>query len=149
MFQVNDCFCPDEDDADEDFVPLIDILDAMVTSYFEREDVNAPENLAIVYDMLRKHDDKFSKPPDTYSAKELLNSLLSENPLTAFQLHRQETLNKMIKNTETSNIKAFINLIWYHCFLLLRAYIVSNPDENTVNFTRQASTETTAQFSRV
>lgn len=66
---MNDCFFSDEDNTDEDLVPPKYILDGMVTSYFKREDVIAPENRAIVYVMLREHDDKFSKKPDTYSDK--------------------------------------------------------------------------------
>ncbi|KAK3716722.1 hypothetical protein QZH41_000930 [Actinostola sp. cb2023] len=55
FFKVCDVYCcEDGPSTDEDFTIPVDMLDRMVCSYFEREDVPVPEDLATVYDNLNE-----------------------------------------------------------------------------------------------
>jgi ATP-dependent DNA helicase PIF1 len=148
FFEVNDAYtCSDSGHAtDEDFTIPNDILDGMVTSYFEREDINAAEDLGNVYDKINQDESQYSQPPESFNVNQFLTSLLIANPVTQKQHQQNEILNVLLTNQETNKIQAFINLIWYHFFLLFRSRIAEDPDEVTVQFTRQVFTGVTGEL---
>jgi len=144
FFKVCDVYCcEDGPSTDEDFTIPVDMLDRMVCSYFEREDVPVPEDLATVYDNLNESENQYAYLPEQFDIHQFLTSMLNESPSTPKQQRMNEIINGLISN---QNILPFIKLIWYHCFLIFCDRIPDDPEEVVIEFSRQAFTGITAEL---
>lgn len=90
--------------TDDDFIFPDDMFDGVVTSYFERENVNVVEDLGTVYGILKQHESQYAQPPESFDIDALLTSLFVETPLTHKQKEKNEVINQLKSNQDIHNI---------------------------------------------
>jgi len=147
LFEVNDTYtCQTHLTDDEYHLPDDHMLDNIIMSYFERDDVAIAEDLCHVYQSLKQHESDYAQPPESFNFEQVLRSLLIESPLTDNHKFKNELLNQLLSNQEMHKFKAFIALIWYHCFLFFKDHLADDPDEITVHFSRQMFTAVTGKL---
>jgi hypothetical protein len=110
---VNDASTLEGHTTDDDFAAPVDMLDGMVTSYFERDDVPAAVDLANVYETLKENESQYAQPPDSFNVTQFLTSLLLQHPATPRQQQQNIILHQLIDNPEIQRQQSicFFNLV--------------------------------------
>ena len=144
LFVVNEAQFSEGCSLDEEHFSVPEnTVDRMVCSFFERENVPVPDDLAVLWQNINENDSSYSSLPETFNLKTMLNSILNDSPLTP----KQERMNECVRELNSNlNIMPFIKLIWYHCFLLFCDHLPDDLDEVVINFSRQAFTGITGHL---
>ena len=133
MFKVDK-----EVDVGEDYYQFpIKVSDGVVQTYFEQEDTEVALTMADVFQELADHESELSTSPEGYlDLHALLNGLKVESPCSDFSRMVNQEVDQLMAPTFSLNVKAFIELMWFHSFLGLGGHIVKNADHLTIKVTR-------------
>ena len=131
FFDVRDRFQPEDlDDVSEDGYQFpIDASDGMVCAYFELKDTNTGVSIAQICQQMESHESELSRPPPGLDTRELLLKLKVETPYSDFSRNVNEALDVLLDARFSDNVKAFIDIMWFHSFCALEANIFDNPDD--------------------
>ena len=149
LLSVTDRFDDCEED-DEPFTFPSELLDGPVRACFEDEDVDVPLELLDVYDRFTRHESSFSSPPDESFNKcrgHLLSLKISPcSVVSSFMEQKNTAIDFLLSDTCWAKVQPFVELHWFHSFLIIENHIVENPDETVINISRQGFTEATSRL---
>ena len=121
--------------------------DGMVHAYFEREDTDVGVTIAQLYEKMERHESELSRPPaEGLDTKSILSQLIVDSPCSDFSRSENEAVTKLLETDHSENVKAFVNIMWFHSFVALEQHIIENPDEIDVNVSRADLTRATAKL---
>ncbi|KAK2555829.1 hypothetical protein P5673_022470 [Acropora cervicornis] len=122
----------------------------MVQSYFEREDTNLEVSVTQLFEQMENHESELSCPPseglDTMS---LLRNLKVNTPSSDFSRMVNENVEMLLEERFMNNVKAFVDIMWFHSFLALESHIVENPDNLDIKVTRGDFTTATGKLNQL
>ena len=151
FFDVRDRFQPEDlDDVSEDGYQFpIDVSDGMVRAYFELEDTNTGVSIAQIYQQMESHESELSRPPSGLDMRELLLKLKVETTYSDFSQNVNEAVDVLLDARFSDNVKAFIDIMWFHSFCALEAHIFDNSDDLDVKVSRCDFTTATAKLQKL
>ena len=151
FFDVRDRFQPEDlDDVSEDGYQFpIDVSDGMVRAYFELEDTNTGVSIAQIYQQMESHESELSRPPPGLDMRELLLKLKVETTYSDFSQNVNEAVDVLLDARFSDNVKAFIDIMWFHSFCALEAHIFDNSDDLDVKVSRCDFTTATAKLQKL
>ena len=150
LLSVKDRFDVCDDCEEETFSFPGDMLDGPVRGCFEDEDVAVPLELLDVYDRLTRHESSLSSPPEecfTKSQNHLVSMKVPTNSIaSSFMEEKNRAIDSLLTEPCWTKVKHFVELMWFHAFLIVESHIVENPDDVVVNIGRQGFTEATSKL---
>ena len=149
FFEVHDRFESENSDNDaEDFYQFpVDVSNGIVQSYFELEGTNTNISVAELFEQIESRESELSSPPsEGFDIIALLNELKVKPSCTSFRASVNEALEALMTPRYSENLKAFVNIVWFHSFLALEKHIVENSDDLDVKVTRGDFTTATAKL---
>ena len=152
LFDVRDRFQPEDlDDVSEDGYQFpIEVSDGLVHAYFEREDsTDTGVSLVQIYQQMESHESELSRPPPGLDTRELLIKLRVETPYSDFSRDVNEAIDVLLDARFSDNVKAFIDIMWFHSFCALETHIFDNPDDLDVKVKRCNFTTATAKLQKL
>ena len=151
FFDVRDRFQPEDlDDVSEDGYQFpIDVSDGMVRAYFELEDTNTGVSIVQIYQQMESHESELSRPPSGLDMRELLLKLKVETTYSDFSQNVNEAVDVLLDARFSDNVKAFIDIMWFHSFCALEAHIFDNSDDLDVKVSRCDFTTATAKLQKL
>ena len=85
---------------------------------------------------MENHESDLSCPPsEGLDTRCLLRNLKVNMSSSDHSQIVNENVEMLFKEHFANNIKAFIDIMWFHSFLALESHIVENPDDLDINFT--------------
>lgn len=104
-----------------------------------------PMELMEIYQQFLAHESILASPPAHFFRK-IRDFLLSQknNVVSTFLEERNSAIDILLNERSSNKVETFVQLIWFHCFLMLENYIVENAEEIVVNVSRQVFTEVTS-----
>ena len=139
FFDVRDRFdAEDSQDAAEDCYKFpIDVCDGLVQAYFESEDTEVDLNVAELFYQMENQQSELSRPPqEGFDLLAVLNALKVHTPGSEYSQMVNEALDCLKEPHLSKNLKAFVNVVWFHSFLALENHFVENPDELEVKVSK-------------
>ena len=152
FFDVHDRFAPgDSTDGDDDFYEFpIEVSDGVVQSYFEREDCGLDASVAQLFEQMESHESELSSPPsEGLDQTSLLENLKVNTPCSDFSRTVNEHVDMLLEDRFLANVKAFIDIMWFHSFMALENHIIENPDDLDVKVTRGDFTTATSKLHKL
>ena len=128
----------------------IEVSDGMVQSYFEREDTNLEVSVAQLFEQMENHESELSRPPiEGLDTKSLLTNLKVNMPSSDFGRMVNENVEMLFAERFANNVKAFVDIMWFHSFLALESHIIENPDDLDIKVTRGDFTTATGKLNQL
>ena len=152
FFDVHDRFAAVEsvNDDDDCYEFPFEVLDGMVQSYFEREDTNLEVSVAQLFEQMENHESELSRPPtEGLDTTSLLRNLKVNTPSSDFSRIVNENVQMLLEECFMNNVKAFVDIMWFHSFLALESHIVENPDDLDIKVTRGDFTTATGKLNQL
>ena len=149
FFDVRDRFdAEDSRDATEDCYQFpIDVCDGLVQAYFESDDTEVDLNVAELFYQMENRQSELSRPPqEGFDVRAVLNALKVHTPGSEYSQMVNEALDCLKEPHLSENLKAFVDVVWFHSFLALENHIVENPDELEVKVSKGDFFLATANF---
>ena len=75
-----------------------------------------------------------------------LSQLIVDSPCSDFSRSENEAVTNLLETDHSENVKAFVNIMWFHSFVALEQQIIENPDEIDVNVSRADLTRATTKL---
>lgn len=143
-----DAECAEEDD--ESFTFPSEFLDGPVRACFEDEDVDVQLELLDIYDRFTRHESSLSSPSDECfnKCREHLLAMKTSpcSVVSSFMAEKNAAIDFLLTDTCWTKVLPFIELVWFHSFLIIENHIVEHPEEIVINISRQGFTEATSRL---
>ena len=143
--------CP-QDVSEDCFKFPIEVSEGVVHAYFERDDSEIGLCVAQLYEQIESRESEISSPPqEGFEIINILKELKVKPPApsTGFSKMVNEAVDVLMDPRFSENIKAFVNIMWFHSFLALERHIIENPDDLEVKVSRGDFTLATAKLHAV
>lgn len=125
----------------------IDVDDGMVRAYFQREGLEENLTVAEIFQRLESHESQLSTPPPGYlNLTALLQELRVSSPCTAFSQMVNRAVEALLVPALSTNVKSFVDLMWFHSFLGMENHIIENADDLSIKVGRGDFTTATAKL---
>ena len=151
FFEVKDKFQLLESDETEDCIYQfpIEMSDGMVYAYFEREDSDDDVALTVaqLYEKMERHESELSRPPpEGLDTSAILSKFRVDSPCNDFSRSVNEAVGKLLGTDHSDNVKAFVNIMWFHSFVALEQHIIDSPEQIDVTVSRGDFTKAIAKL---
>ena len=130
FFDVRDRFdAEDSRDAAEDCYKFpIDVCDGLVQAYFESEDTEVDLNVSELFHQMGNRQSELSRPPQGgLDIIAVLNALKVHTPGSEYSQMVNEALDCLKEPRLSENLKAFVDVVWFHSFLVLEIISSKTP----------------------
>lgn len=125
----------------------LEVSDGMVCTYFEREDTDTSVSMAQIFQQMETHESEFSSPaPESLGTTALLTALKVDSPCSDFSRLVNDSVDMLHEATLEENVKAFLNIIWFHLALAMENHITEHADQLNVKVSRADFTTATAKL---
>lgn len=105
----------------------IEVSDGMVQSYFEWEDTNLEVSVVQFFEQMENHESELSRlPTEGLDTTSLLRNLKVNMPSSDFSWMVNKNVEMIFEERFVNNVKAFVDIMWFHSFLALESHIVEN-----------------------
>ena len=123
------------------------MCDGLVQAYFENEDTEVDLNVAELFYQMENQQSELSRPPqEGFDIMAVLNALKVQTPGSEYRQMVNEALDCLKEPRLSENLKAFVDIVWFHSFLVMENHIVENPDELEVKVSKGDFFLATAKF---
>ena len=152
LFNVSDRFS-EENEGDEYFTFPIEMFDGPAQASFNEEESLIPLEMNDLFLRVDKCESIISSPPSDLKPPitEVLAGLKVKET-SEFAIEENRAIDSLLA-TGQSKLHAFLKIIWFHSFLLIKSYITENSGnaagELLVDISRQAFTDATASLNEL
>ena len=99
---------------------------------------------------MENHESELSRPPtEGLDTASLLTNLKVNTPSSDFSRMVNENVEMLLEERFMNNVKAFVDIMWFHSFLALESHIVENPDDLDIKVTRGDFTTATGKLNQL
>ena len=147
LMSVKDRFQECEE-CDEPFSFPSQFFEGPVRASFEDEEVPIPMELMEIYQQFLTHESILASPPADFfrTIPDFLLSQKKNNVVSTFLEDKNNAIDTLLNERSSNKVQTFVQLVWFHCFLMLENFIVENAEEIVVNISRQNFTEVTSSL---
>lgn len=99
---------------------------------------------------MENHESELSRPPtEGLDTTSLLRNLKVNTPSSDFSRMVNKNVEMLFEERFVNNVKAFVDIMWFHSFLALESPIVENPHDLDIKVTRGDFTTATGKLNQL